>query len=380
MKIKINEERALSVFKILDHGWQKQTGVFKDIVLPQDRWPLPKDPLELALFFFYAALFMRGGVISEDPFRWLYFLRQEFPGFFNPEKVSQELSPISIRDGFEDITQRVLNGTARTYTEFGPMAYKMTQHSQAWHVNSLYLVKFWGGNPLNIFRGVKNFEEAFERIDQRRNKNGGLKGMRRKIFSLLTIWLQEKGLIPDFPCPLPIDFHASRIILATKILVLENLEPFIPLEKHPQALAGKLVIRVREEMVNQIAKWSQEFLREQRITHLHINPALWVLSRDLCANHYQNSSRQKGMVYVESEQLSQDYHLWPANYKDPCSFCPIEEYCTGIVPAAPYYRWGLLARMERVPYLNPQAFLPGIDWKDFLPWPKRSRSREQNKK
>lgn len=363
MRVDFNEDKALAVFKILDEQWRKKFGIFKDIVLPQNRWPLPmKTDQEKANFLFYSAIFMRGAIISEDPFRFLVSFWESFPDFYDPKYVvSFKLKPNDIGDALIKVTPRLKNANGQ-WKSFN--LYKIEQFMNSWINNSRLVVEKFEGDVLNIFKGVDNFEEAFARIDHKKYKGNGLKGMRRKIFSLLTIWLQEKNLIPHFPAPIPVDFHALRILWEAEIISLPELAPFKINDHHPQMYEGKIALRVSEEFINVITKWTQNFLSKVKISHLNINPALWVLSRELCVKNYQTTSKGRGTILIEPTKLQKNPKLWPKGYYDPCSVCPIEKFCTGTVPAAPYYIWGILMRLERISYPHTpppvQSVLPGI--------------------
>jgi hypothetical protein len=366
VKIIFNENKARDVFSVINNHWQYKTGVFRNVVLPQDQWELPKNATDLALLLFYAALFMRGGINSEDAFRWIYRVWLKQPDLFVPAVIMEKHTPETIEAVFRLAESQYSenNGSKKT----NPLHYKADQHSRAWIENSRYLLDKWKGDPLGIFDGVATFEEAFSKINRK------VIGMRRKIFSLYTIWLQEKKLIPLFPTPIPVDFHALRILWATKIMSLEDLPPFNSNGTYPEVLHGKVAMRMRESLIDTVAMWSQNFLGPT-LSHTNINPALWVLSRDLCAMHHQNSSRKNGMVLVEASELRHNPDAWPANYKNPCFFCPIEKWCTGTVPAAPYYRWGVLLRTERVHYAPRQLLLPTINWNQYCRIPKRRKKK-----
>jgi len=220
--VKFNEKIALDVFEILNDAWLNKKGVFKDVILPQNLWiPDGWENLsnqEKANFFFFAALPMRGGLISEDPFKWLQTLWLMFPEFFDVKIVAETMSPDYMREAIKAVTNEILDGPGIGKLGGGSLSYKMEEHIPNWILNAKALYYRWGGNLLNVFWGVDNFEEAFEKIDYKRyRKNDRRKercfyGMRRKIFSLLTIFLQEQELIPIFPTPIPVDFHASRIV------------------------------------------------------------------------------------------------------------------------------------------------------------------------
>ncbi|MDP2934395.1 MAG: hypothetical protein Q8N59_01320 [bacterium] len=362
--VKFNEKIALEVFTILNDFYQRGVGIFNEKNLPQNRWPpidaKPLSDKELTDFFFYAALTMRGGIISDDPFRWLWNLREKHPALFDPALVVKKWTPEKIRE------RLVAAG----------MSYKGLEIPRFWYKNSVNLCKWWGGDLRNVFKyGVLEFEEAFRRIDYERSTIG-FYGMRRKIFSLLTIWLQEKNLIPVFPTPIPVDFHAMRVLWATEILDTNKwARPFTPNEKHPEQLAGKTTMRVWYSLPDQIAIWSQKFLQKTNIPHMTINPALWILSRSLCSGQLQNLTKKDGTVYVETEKLRKNHNLWPPSYQDPCHICPVEKWCKWCIPSAPYYNWGLLVRIgKRVPF--PQQYLIGFENLNHKPR-KKNRGADQ---
>jgi len=56
MKIIFNEQVALEVFSVLGKAWRKKEGIFRDIVLPQDRYPVIDNPREYANWFFSFAV------------------------------------------------------------------------------------------------------------------------------------------------------------------------------------------------------------------------------------------------------------------------------------------------------------------------------------
>lgn len=417
--IKFDEPRALEIFRILNDAWRDQTGIFKDVVLPQNQYPTPEewtsffaDDRQRANWLLCVALTQRGGILSEVPFKLFWWLRNEFTEMFEPEIVAREWSPEKIEKNlylgirtiyntaeeknnhkknrlsgktknaqikFPWITKSVIlpdrksdetikqDTVSNNYGD-GKVGYKVTEISKHWYANFSALDRHWGGDLRNVFWGVTEFEEAFRRIDYKKNEQAGFRGMRRKIFSLLVIWLQEKGLIPVFPTPIPFDIHAQRILWATEILSkVDRAKPLQLTKKHPKQLAGKLAIRIDDAFVDPVAMWSQKFIAKNGLSHLNINPALWVLGRTLCAEHFQNTSREKATVYVEPEELAKNSHLWPKNYKNPCSYCPIEPYCRWSIPDAPHSRWGLLVRLgPRIPF--PKVRLPWPDWEKRVPY------------
>jgi len=379
MKIKYNTERAIEVFRLLDKLWKDGNGIFKDVVLSQNRWPEPKQKKELANYLFCAAIFMRGARNSDDPFRWLSKLWQKVPEMFDPESVAKEWTMRRIQHTIREITPEILqkkkeedNGDNGA----GALGYNLRESTRFWHKNLTVLHKEWGGDIFNAFWGVTEFEGFYRRVNYEDNE-AGFEGMKRKIFSLFVIWLQERGLIPILPTPLPIDHHALRILTATGIV--KFIDPNVPvtLEKYYPALIGQFAVRVYDKKVNDpIAIWSQKLLKKHNISHLTVNPAMWVVSRDFCSNQLQNTTRQNGQFFFTPELLKQNPKLWPKRYKNPCRYCPLESFCTGVLPSHPYHKRGTMVIMQRVPYAEP--YLPGVDWKEVMPYTGRRRSLSKN--
>src|SRR5512134_2510711 len=92
MELRFDEDRAHKLFGILEdmHLDQRtRKGPFRRIVLPQDRWRISDDPSQAANELSYFAITQRGGVVSEDPWKWLSALRASEPGLFDPRIVAR---------------------------------------------------------------------------------------------------------------------------------------------------------------------------------------------------------------------------------------------------------------------------------------------------
>lgn len=352
--IRFNSLKAGRVFMALQDAWREKKGIFANVVLPDERLTLPPDAVQAANVLFFVSITMRGAVVSDDPVRWLNMLLSMDPGVFIPEFVAKYSNEETILNLFMRITSDIqeAKGGSKGNGHIGP---KYREFARSWIHNARFIDQRWGGNILQVYENVKDFEEAFARIDRRQNPDG-LKGMRRKIFSLLTIWLQCQKLIPDFPTPLPIDFHAMRVLLGTEVVKTE----FRLLEQatRPGMENWQRVMRVSENFTDAIAVWSQKFITDNGLDHKAINPALWVLSRTLCADHFQNSCVARTVSKAPpSKELKQKPELWPKGYRNPCQFCPVEEDCRLVFPSGPYYRWGFLTPVKRVPCCLPKQLL-----------------------
>ncbi len=378
-KVHFNEKRALEVLPILADLWRRREGVFKGERLPQELWEVKGDPEDVARYYFYASHTMRGGIVSEDPFRWILSLREHFPDAFRPHEVAQLWTPNKLKLAAQEITKHMIVDGVRYETKgTGALGFKFDELAEHWCHNSKVIADNWGGNVLNIFDGVSDFEELFGRIDNKKNLNGtGIKGMRRKIFSLFTIFLQERDLVPRFPTPIPVDFHALRVLWETGVIDIVT-KPLPVNDRYPKMLHGFPSVGIDETVTDAVAMWSQGFLSKHGLSHMEVNPALWVLSRKLCAEHFQNISRDKGKTFVLPEDLKRNQGLWPKKYRDPCGLCPVQSFCTKMIPAAIYYDVGKLVPIERVHY--PQKLLDGLDWQHhIIPKSRKGRAKGNTK-
>ena len=377
--VAFNEQRALEVFTILAEQWRSQTGIFyrREGALSEAQFIRPADPRELANLLYFRAIPMRGGQNSDLPFKWLDKMQQLSPDVFDPRAVAKNWSPARIRELIEETTTQLIGNKTTGETKAGAFGNKLIEHCNAWYNNAVYLNNHWGADFRNIYRGVEDFEEAFGRIKYMESF-GGVKGMRRKIFALLTIWMQNENLIPKFPTPLPIDFHALRILTNTGILKFKNAKPFVmrgrklkpdgtPLEPIPECYDGRMSVRVTERLVTEIMQWSQSFMHTHGISAMHLNRALWILSREACSVQSQNRWRSRDLAFYDPEYMKKHPNRWMKI--DPCSYCPLMDICTQAVPQKPYYFLGLIMLdIGRIPHpkLGNQLLLPGYDWKsDF---------------
>ncbi|MFA5000918.1 MAG: hypothetical protein WC531_01680 [Candidatus Paceibacterota bacterium] len=353
--VTLNEGRAFEVFTALTRAIAGKEGVFAEVVYPQDRYPMPDEPVARANYLIFASLLMRGPVNSDDPFRWFHSLFERHPDLFDPRQVARGWTVEKILGAFREATQQLLGGNGTGQKGTGVMGYQDEEHARAWIANANYLVNRWDGNILRVFDGVFEFEQAFARVNRQGSKGEGLIGIRRKIFSLFVIFLQQYQILPDFPTPIPVDFHALRVLQGTGVVTLKKMRPCEVTK--PEFLAWHEIemTRIGSNITDAIARWSQWFMVLNGFETRQINPALWVLSRERCANQFQNRTRGRketrqrvGEPIALPQALKEHPSLWPANYDDPCHHCPVEKFCRFIAPSSPYYGYGQLARIERV--------------------------------
>lgn len=392
-----DEDRALEVFTLLCQQWDQKSWLFKDIVLPEDQFSIWMQGISSKLrahWLFVAALPQRGGVMAEDPFTPLWALFQKNQGLYKPEEFLNEKkwTVTKITNAIMRVSPLIGKSKPVGDRKAHALGYKLEQHAAAWKHNMAMVANRFDCNILNLFKQVEyvpkqlRFEAAFALIDNKKREDGII-GMRRKIFSLFIIWLQKEKLISDFPCPIPVDFHALRVLLATNIVTLKDTKVVTGLdnssEKHLTALMGHEYRRVSDGVINDIAQWTNQFMYRHNLSHLNLNPALWVLSRELCAAHPQNTAYKNNSLYLFPEDFENDLKSFGIKTsKSLCGFCPLQDYCEYAVPSKPYYKAGSLVKIKRVKdlacYTIPSnLFGPYQDFYDFK-GKKHSRSKVQN--
>lgn len=377
-ELRFDEKRALEVFQVCERVWREGQGFFAGLKSPQQRYTpeeIRENPLELSHWFFTVSIPMRGGINSEDAFRFMRLLYRQNPPLFAPESLVEIPSGDIIRAIRHTAGFQNSGSGSRGQKRAGTLSYKLEEHIQAWKQNAVVLLKQWKGDIRQVFEGTRSFEEAFRRIDSSKQNPARFVGMRRKIFSLLATWLQEFDLIHKFQLPLIVDFHVMRVLLEQEILLPQWVElgpgkSSRPERQRPETLWSYKAVKVTESVVNQVIAWSLEFLAAHNLSAHDVSHGLWFLSRELCASYYGNRSFSKktgNKAGVTQRLVKPDMLVaiggWPARYRDPCWFCPLEQTCAISIPAGPYYDWGVMVNAgPHVHYPGRHPLLPGVDW------------------
>lgn len=407
--VTVNTVRAREVFSVLAEEWRARKGIFQEVVFPEDRIDYPKEDRAKANWLFWMVHFMRGGIVSDDAINMFGIMAEMRPEMFDPRVLacvdSREVIAL-IRSANQErlmrlgkrvvatnsahqiplafIPENAMSVREPSYRESfgrayrrktlprdaGTIGYKLQEHAPNLIRNARVLCARFGGDARNFFRTskgdiVSGFEEFFAQIDYKRHKERGIFGMRRKIAALLQVWFEKFSLIPSgLNCPLVVDFHLLRICYATGIISFTQEKPLVQSaarkNPYPKALLGKPMVRVTNALREEIMMWSADFLRgcKKEFTALELGMAMWILSRELCAEHPQAKSLENKTRYISYGELEHDPHL-RAQYAPLCGFCPLEAHCRGIFSSGPHYEYGLLMLQERFPYrLN---LLPGME-------------------
>lgn len=301
---------------------------------PQIPENMPKN-LELgspahARFLFCVCYWMRGGIKSNTAFRALARLYEQWPTKFVPHYM-QYTKP-------EWLVQR--------FRQIGS-GFQADEIARFWKKNFQILRREYGGDPVNIFEGISTYEEACDRIVNRRKADGsgsGFYGFREKMTSMLIYFLTDAGLIKPFLHPPPVDFHVLRLFIANGILHL----PEIP-------ESGK-VGHAYEQLAGIVRPLLYDYCRQQGVNPLLLVNALWLLSSNLCDQNPGNRSMVGKMEIINGKRIRVRSgrrtpitpvpitwsHSQTATYLRTCGSCVLENSCRWLVPSAYYYVSGVV--------------------------------------
>lgn len=332
MEIIVDKDRIFALLDTLLERWAAEPKGFpyqhKDAILPQDVIPeeIRADKEVLACFYFYICIYMRGGIKSLQAFNALTKMWEAHPEMFNPLQV-QWLQP-------EDV-QVVL----KKY-----IGWDSQSASISWVENSRRLMQYWRGNPLNLLKGLKDYEEALRRIRNKFSKKDrreagedgvGFRGFQPKMVSMLLYFYDWEGWLPKrFVYPAPADFHNFRLAFAHRGLILK-----------PQASS----IRVTEKHSILWRAAVTEYITERGVRSKDVADAIWLFSLVMCGNSpatkYRRAEAPEPTLFT-ADELGVDLRgtinapsSRPA-LLSTCLQCPIAETCELAIPAGPYYQTG----------------------------------------
>jgi len=342
MRVYAQDSVAFPALDIIVGAWTAEPKRFPfnntDAVVPQRLIPdeLQKDTFELTCFYFYVCLYMKGRIKSDLAFKALLRMREDIPELFDP-LTAQFMSKERVEAALRKYVNRDIVQTAK-----------------AWRANSRELMQNWGGDPRNITKGLKTYNEALRRIRNKRNvksalakslrKNGtghGFEGFQPKMVSMLIYFLDWEGLLETrFPYPAPADFHNFRFGLATGSLIVET---------------NQIWFRFSEKLSKPWRDMCMRYLKARSYDPIDVADALWLFSALMCGrsplttmvepreeNYDRTLFRYKG-VHEKLPLIRPDF----MNRKSPgfvkrlsatCLACPFLQQCKYAIPATPYYQ------------------------------------------
>lgn len=285
---------------------------------------------------------MRGSIQSNTAFKQLLKMREESPELFEPEQVAR------MQD--EEIQQAI--------TKY--IGWDKEKSPIIWKRNAERLIKYWGGDPRNLIKNLRTYEEALRRMQ---NKKGGKKtrsldttdegflGQQKKVVSLFIYFVDWEGLLqPRFVYPGAIDYHYCRAHIATGILSVE-LE-----EGEKLGYSDKLTDPIRHVFLSYIKKTGCDPIK--------LADVLWLFSQIMCGESPATTTkfmpqyqRDKPGRVLEEDRPQQtlfkngnippfERTKWLNQPKireriiSTCGRCFMREECKYAIPARPYYSKG----------------------------------------
>ena len=316
LKITVNSG-AYEILDILVDSYKNRQEPYNEAVLPQDYKP---DSLQLdgehygsprhAMYFWNMCSYMQGGVKTGQAFKRMTDIFNANPEFFDCRLLSQ-FEPNDVSNKLED--------------------YRLgRQHSVAdhWVKNAKIMLEKYDGDPRNIFKGTTCYEDCVGRI----KKNGeiGFNGFREKMTSMILYYYMNEGLIPEISFPVPVDFHALRVALATEMITVE-----------PNSFYT--YNHVVEDSLRLLFK---SYLEKRDVCSLDLTNSIWLLSSNLCnkslGNYPPSSKGGSDFRGLSTEKLRQS-----KSWQQSCGKCVVERCCRYYISSEPYYTKGAICPIEK---------------------------------
>ena len=342
MRVTISEEAVFAFVDELLARWNAKPKKYpfnrSDAIIPQNVIPaeLRANKQVLATFYLWICTHMRGGLESLQAFNAYINIWRAMPLFFEPRWVEWH-SP-------QEITV--------IYERFG-LGWDKKNAGKILVENSKRLIRNWGGNPLNLLRGLDSYDEALRRIKNKRNKReleaageqgAGFMGQQHKMVSLTVYFFDWEGwLRPRFPYPSPADIHNFRGGLNSGGIVVSELK--------------NNAIRNVEKISAPWRAVIMKYIKVRRADPVEVADALWLFSLVMCGNSpltiTEQSNGAQEMFFDEADvprESGVKKFLQPGYRKaleETCLVCPILERCRFAIPSRPYYSKGLLVMNER---------------------------------
>jgi hypothetical protein len=301
----------------------------------------------LACFYFYICIYMRGGIESAQAFNAMIRMWREHPTMFDPIHAQwstpAELQPI-----------------LKKYVGWDSHAASVN-----WVENSRRLMRHWEGNPLNLLKGLRNYDEALRRIrnklqkgDQRKARldGRGFRGFQPKMVSMLIYFYDwERWLEKRFLYPAPADFHNFRLGLNQGAIIVSDCDDGF--------------VRSSEKLSAPWREAVMDYLKARKADPIEVADAIWMYSLVMCGNSPLMNEREakpkvkkKGSRILEplpemfeaarlphrvDEASHQHIGRFRRALKETCLRCVIAKTCTLAIPSRPYYRKGKLILRPR---------------------------------
>ncbi len=321
--MRVDTEKAEMIFSRLLEAYS-----LKEYPYDQPEATLPNAPENLprmlkrgtrehALFLFGLCYWMRGGIKSHTAVKQLASLYDAYPEMFFPES-----SPKLV---VSTLALRFCNGG---------LGFNASKIAEMWVENLAKIDTKWNGDPRTLLANLSTYEEACERIQNKRHK--GFRGFQEKMVSMLIYFFMDAGLVDCFHFPIPVDFHVLRMIFAHEIIITQEDDA------NGKGFYTEPVLALVRELF-------RSYCIDHCANPLRLCDAVWMYSRLMCAKHPGNQSDVGG-------RHGRKTLLWPVTRWTPaqtrafertCGVCTIRETCRWCIPSAEYYIRGRIVPRER---------------------------------
>jgi hypothetical protein len=318
MEIEVDRDRAVEVLGVLRELRRQKYYPFDRSVLPQTLTPASiqnNRPLHSS-FLFYACHYMRGGIESEQVFRALFVIHAKYPWMFEPGVVAEKS-----HEEIKAVLKNHIGWDAETASKY-------------WWLNSQLLVKHWGGEVLNVIRGLHSYEEGKRRIRNKRSEElysldsteFGFYGFQEKMVSMIIYFWDWAGLLEKkFLYAPPVDFHHCRLMLGLEIVKVSNLNR-----------GGLRYVEKLQEPIRNLLLW---YCRRYKADPKEIADVLWLHSKDLCGISPVTTTWEDKENPFEFDIATRAQILKGQKKKiiQTCGVCAVRHFCNYAIPAGPYY-------------------------------------------
>ncbi|OGB74505.1 hypothetical protein A2V68_02725 [candidate division Kazan bacterium RBG_13_50_9] len=298
------------------------TRVYSKETLPRTLEP---GGVEEANFLLAVCCYMRGNIRSDVAFNGLANLYDKHRELFDPKQINCQ--PLAMAR----LLEKEL--TERRFT-------RIEEVCRQWIDNFIKLDRFWDGDATELFADA-DYETLCERFICRPvgkfnpNHPDGFRGFREKMVSMVAFYFVKAGLAVPMSMPIPIDFHAMRIIISNGLITIPGAPDDYDLWS--------------EKMSATARELTQRYCRDRGINPTELCDTTWFLSSVACRRHPGNRSivtkewqgdrlRTIEVIPWAVRWTKQDI----MTYRSTCGRCPIEETCRWLAPSAPHYRLGKL--------------------------------------
>lgn len=347
MEVKIDYARSRAVFARALACYRDRRFPYDDLEknLPQNMVidEVRNDKLRFARHLFASCHYMRGTVISSHAFKVLNELQEESPWLFDERILERSVEDVQAALGAK-------------------IPWQQEQVARLWHQNFRILFEDWGGDPRNIFEGVKDKKTLYRRVmgekykEYRRTPAGkrvriksryrGFGGFLEKMTSMLAYFLEATKLIKPTPLSAPIDFHHFRFYIA-------NLMITFP---------GDVI---RYEKVKAAGIKLAEYLqREFALTQVEYGDIVWLWSLIICrsaphttcstAFESDGNGGKKELKIPIDVDWGNPNHV--KSHERSCGLCEVSDFCSHGIPAGVYYNTGKFEKRPREDPPQPSLF------------------------